>query len=484
MSDVSFVDTTLRDGSQSLWALNMRTNDMRPVLPLIDRAGFDSAEFWIPAIQIRKMAKDLGENPWAWVDASAAAARTPLRYHGGIEAGFGDNPASISRLMIGIALAHGITTTRISDPWNNFERLGAQVDELAAMGMRSVVNVIYTVSPRHDDDHFVERTGAAARMRPYRICFKDVGGLLTPEVADRLFPRLVAAAGDVPLEFHAHCNNGMAPLNCLLAADHGIRYLHGAIDPLSNGSSNPSIFSLVRNLAARGHTPQLDLEPLRAVAEHLGAVADRDGHPRGRQAEFDATLYTHQVPGGMVSNLRHQLGRMRMLDRLPETFTEAARVRADYGYPIMVTPLSQFVGSQAAINVITGTRYGTVTDETIRYALGWFGDEAAKLMDPDVRHRILDRPRAEQIAAQPVPNPSLDELRAKHGRDLTDEQLILAVCAGTTGAGLTVPDPAEARLLQETGPVAALVSGLLANTDYRHIEIRKNSLRVVLDAEG
>src|SRR3978361_1462068 len=128
MTDVSFVDTTLRDGSQSLWALNMRTKDMAGALPLIDRAGFDSAEFWIPAIQIRKMAKDLGENPWAWVDASASATRTPLRYHGGIEAGFGDNPAAISRLMIGIALAHGITTTRISDPWNNFERLGAQVD--------------------------------------------------------------------------------------------------------------------------------------------------------------------------------------------------------------------------------------------------------------------------------------------------------------------------------------------------------------------
>lgn len=479
MTDVSFVDTTLRDGSQSLWALNMRTNDMRPVLPLIDRAGFDSAEFWLPAIQIRKMAKDLGENPWAWIDASSGATRTPLRYHGGIEAGFGDTPASISRMTLGMAIEHGITTTRISDPWNNFERLKVQVDEMASMGMRSVVNVIYSVSPRHDDDHFVERTAAAAALNPYRICFKDVGGLLLPNVADRLFPRIIAAANGVPVEFHAHCNNGMAPLNCVLAADHGIRYLHGAIDPLANGSSNPSIFSLVRNLSASGHNPQLDVDVLQAVQAHFEAVARRDGHPRGVQPEFDATLYTHQVPGGMISNLQHQLSRMKMSEKLAETFDEAARVRAEYGYPIMVTPLSQFVGSQAAINVITGTRYGTVTDETIHYALGRFGYEAIELMDPDVRKIILDRPRAERLAAQAIPDLSIEELRAKHGRDLDDRDLVLGVCAGMTSAGLSSPGEVDPPLLNAVNPLVELVAEVLGNTSYRHIDVTKGSLRIV-----
>src|SRR6202000_2856465 len=144
-----------------------------------------------------------------------------------------------------------------------------------------------------------------------------------------------------------------------------------------------------------------------SVATHFEAIARRDGHPRGVQAEYDATLYAHQVPGGMISNLEHQLNRMRTSDKLVQTFDEAARVRADFGYPIMVTPLSQFVGSQAAINVITGTRYGTVTDETISYALGRFGAEAISLMNPDVRKIILERPRAEKLAAEPVPDLSI-----------------------------------------------------------------------------
>jgi oxaloacetate decarboxylase alpha subunit len=483
MTDVSFVDTTLRDGSQSLWALNMRTRDMVPTLRWIDRAGFDSAEFWIPALQIRKMAKDLGENPWSWLDAASAATRTPLRYHGGIEVGFGDTPASISRLMIRIAHDCGITTTRVSDPWNNFERLRPQIDELTSMDMRSVVNVIYTVSPRHDDAHFVERTAAAAALHPFRICFKDVGGLLLPHVAERLFPRIVEAAGDTPVEFHSHCNNGMAPLNCVLAADHGIGYIHAAIDPLSNGSSNPSIFSLVGNLAASGHNPQLDLEALRPVAAHFEAVARRDGHPRGVQTEFDASLYAHQVPGGMISNLTHQLGRVHMSDRLAETLAEAARVRADYGYPIMVTPLSQFVGSQAAVNVITGSRYGTVTDETIHYALGRFGDEAIELMDPEVRQTILNRPRAEVLAAHAVPDPSVDELRAIHGADLDDRELILAVCSGTRSGQLATPGEVDEHLLTATSPMVELVAHVLRTTPYKHVDIRKGSFRLVADAQ-
>ena len=216
----------------------------------------------------------------------------------------------------------------------------------------------------------------------------------------------------------------MGPYNAVEAAKLGIRHIHTAVPPLANGSSQPSVFGVVRNLRALGYDVPLDFAPLEEVSEFLTRIARRDGLPIGQPVEYDHTIYSHQIPGGMISNLAYQLQKVGMADCLNATKEEAGQVRADLGYPIMVTPLSQFVGTQAAINVITGTRYGQVTDEIIGYALGWWGREALQHMDPDVRDRILDRPRARQLMNQVFEEPSLAEVRAKFGQGLTDEELI------------------------------------------------------------
>ena len=229
--------------------------------------------------------------------------------------------------------------------------------------MDVVVNIIYSVSPRHNDEYYAEKARQAAAIKPYRICFKDVAGLLTPERTRALVRLIKQNIGGIPLEFHAHCNNGLAPFNYLEALELGVTILHTAIPPLANGSSQPSIFNIAANASARGYKVPVDLAEVRPVQQHFTYIAKREGHPLGAPREYDHAEYLHQVPGGMISNLRHQLRTMGMEKRLPEILEEAGRVRAEFGYPITVTPLAQFVGSQAAINVITGERYHQVTDQ-------------------------------------------------------------------------------------------------------------------------
>jgi oxaloacetate decarboxylase alpha subunit len=336
----------------------------------------------------------------------------------------------------------GIRTTRASDPWNDFDELDHTVAMMSEHGIGTVLNLVYSVSPRHTVEYFAEKAREAASRKPYRICLKDVGGLMTVEAAHQIIPAVVDAVGDVPLEFHAHCTNGLAPYISLLAADYGIRVIHAAVPPLADGDSQPSVFDLVHNLTAKGYRVDVDLDRLRPVSAHLEEVRRREDLPAGSPRVFDAGVYEHQVPGGMISNLRFQLRGLGMEDRLPETLQEAARVRADLGYPIMVTPLAQFVGSQAAINVMTGERYKHVTDEVIQYAMGIWGREAPEVMDPDLRADILARPRAREVRAGVSEEPALEEVRTAYGAQLSDEQLLTRVFAGVGGGPLDLDDGA------------------------------------------
>ena len=265
------------------------------------------------------------------------------------------------------------------------------------------------------------------RAHPWRICFKDVGGLLTPDRARTLIPVVLKAAGDIPVEFHAHCNSGQAPLNYLEGVKLGMRILHTAIPPLANGSSQPSIFNIASNLKALGYDPQIDLKPLEPVVKHFTAVAQRDGCRSASRWNTTRRMYRHQVPGGMISNMRHQLKIVGKEHLMEAALEEAGQVRKDFGYPIMVTPLSQFVGTQAAINVIVGERYKEVPDQNIQYALGIWGKEAVEVMDPNVRDKILSRPRAKEWTHWEQPEPTLHEIRQKYGVQLSDEDLDFAL---------------------------------------------------------
>jgi oxaloacetate decarboxylase alpha subunit len=387
-------------------------------------------------------------------------------------------PHAAMKLLAERLVSYGVTLTRTSNCWNDFAELRQEVQDLRAIGMETIVNLIYTVSPRHTDAYYAAKSREAAAINPFRICFKDVGGLLTPERARTLIPAILQNAGAVPVEYHAHCNNGLATLCYIEAVKHGIISLHTAVPPLANASSQPSIVNVAHNLRALGYTPLVNEDEIKPVEEHFTAIAKRDGLAIGKPLAYDISQYSHQVPGGVISNLRHQLRVIGKEDKLPETLEEAARVRADFGYPIMVTPLSQFVVSQAAINVIVGERYKEVTDQVIQYALGIWGREAPAIMNPDVKDKILNRRRAKYWHGWTPPDLSLHQVRQKLGATISDEELLLRVYAGPQAVDAL--KSADAPKLEVNGRrmLLELVEQLSKKKDCHHLFIRKNGLSI------
>jgi len=485
VSEIRFIDTTLRDGQQSLWALGMRTGAMLGIAEQMDRCGFEAMEFFV-TVMIKKYVREHKEDPWEWLRLGTKRfTRTRLRYHGGLHAAFEKVPSCILRIMIERAVAYGLTLTRTSNCWNDYEEFREEIEGMRRIGMETVVNLIYSVSPRHDDEYYARKAREAASLQPYRICFKDVGGLLTPERARTLIPIVLQNARPVAVEFHAHCNNGLAPLCYLEAVKLGIETLHTGIPPLANGSAQPSIFNVAKNLRALGYAPCVDEKAAEPVREYFMALAARESLPVGRPLAFDQSLYAHQVPGGMISNLRHQLRLVGMEDRVEATLEEAGRVRAEFGYPIMVTPLSQFVGSQAAINVIVGERYKEVTDQVIQYALGIWGREAPCLMDPEVKDKILSRPRAREWRGWIPPDPPIEEVRSKFGgAGVSDEELLLRVFAGIDEVKAMAAAGAPKPYLSADKPLLALLEDLAQKKQWNQIYIHKSGLALRLEKKG
>ncbi|HWP23650.1 MAG TPA: biotin carboxyl carrier protein, partial [Candidatus Binatia bacterium] len=326
-----------------------------------------------------------------------------------------------------------------------------------------------------------ERTRQAASLKVNRLCLKDPGGLLTPERVRTLVPIMFENAGGIPLELHTHCTTGLGPLCCLEAVKLGIRIVNTALPPLADGSSNPSLFNVAKNLRALGYQTLIDEEILKPVSEHFTHIAKRQGFPIGAPVEYDYSQYQHQVPGGMISNLRFQLRKVGMEHKIGQTLEETQRVRAELGYPIMVTPLSQFVGSQAAINVIVGERYKEVTDQIIQYALGYWGKEGAELMDPEVKAKILDRPRAKEWAAHPPEEPTLAEIRKKmNAEQVSDEELLLRwnLSVDEIEAMRAAGPPKE--YLTARQPLVTLLDALSKKKDCRQIVIRKGEMTIAL----
>ncbi|HEX9145076.1 MAG TPA: hypothetical protein VGA09_12440, partial [Candidatus Binatia bacterium] len=271
------------------------------------------------------------------------------------------------------------------------------------------------------------------------------------------------------------------PLCALEAIKLGVEVVDTAVPPLANASSNPSIFNVALNARALGYTALVDDEALAPVARDLKFIAKREGFPIGAPVEYDYSQYVHQVPGGMISNLRYQLKNLGMLHRLDEVLEEAVRVRADLGYPIMVTPFSQFVGSQAAINVIQGERYKQVTDQVLQYALGYWGAEAVDEVEASIKDKLLDRPRAKEFARWERPQPSLVEVRAKlGGPGVSDDELLMRYVVGKDDVEAMRAASGPREYISASKPLLALLENLTRRSDCHQIYIQKDGLSVTL----
>jgi len=432
MNEIRFVDTTLRDGQLSLWASNMRTGMMLPIAERLDRAGFEAIEIMASAFY-KKCVRDLKEDPWERLRLmSKRIKRTPLRtIRSRSMLAFQISPPSVTELWLERLAANGITEIRTSDPSNT-------------------------------PSNWAEAVRAARR--------------------DRLVPLILREAGNKPVEFHTHCNTGLGALCCLEAVKLGIASINTAIPPLADASSNPSLFNVAMNARALGFQTAVDEEVVKPVRDHFAAIARQEHLPVGKPLEYDAFHPMHQVPGGMISNFRFQLANIGKLDRLNAVLEEAARVRAELGYPIMVTPYSQFVGVQAAINVIVGERYKEVTDEMFLYALGFWGEEEAQSIEPNLRDRLLGRPRAKELARLKAPETSLKEFKEKYGgAGVADDEAMLRYFAGAESVAAMDAAGRGRDFTSTKMPLLALIETLAGRKESRQIFIRKGNLTVRLE---
>jgi oxaloacetate decarboxylase alpha subunit len=477
-NSVFFVDTTLRDGQLSLWASNMTTAMMLPVAERLDRAGFEAIEVMSSAFY-KKCVRDLKDDPWQRVRLLAKRIKnTPLRsIRSRSMLAFQLTAPAIADLWLERLAANGIAELRTSDPSNTPKYWRQAVDGAKRAGLKTILNIIYSISPKHTDQYFVERTRAAAEMDVARICFKDPGGLLTPQATQRLVPLILREAGDKPVEFHTHCNTGLGAICCLDAIKLGVTSINTAIPPLADASSNPSLFNVAMNARALGYRTMVDEDVLKPVQDHFRAVAKQENFSLGKPLAYDATHPLHQVPGGMISNFRFQLGNLGKLDKLPEVLEEVSRVRGEFGYPIMVTPYSQFFGVQAAINVMVGARYREVTDEVLLYALGFWGDEEAQSIDPNLKDRLLASPRARELAQLTTPYMSIADFRRKYAGDDDDDKLLNFFAGAQALAELKATSRP-----QGYGPGATSLARLIEQLGQRNgplqVDIKRAGLRL------
>jgi oxaloacetate decarboxylase alpha subunit len=492
--EVRFVDTTFRDGSQSLWAMGIRHGMMEALGGDLDRAGFDVVEVPANAIFFKKMVRDLKEDPWETMRMLARTiTRTPTACMGGAGGnlnGFGTPTPPVLGELFSRKLAEIGVLNRAQLMANTADQTTRQfptaVPFARELGLKVALAVCYTISPRHTDEHFAETTRRCAAFRPDVIYVKDAGGLLTVDRLRTLLPVVLREAGDIPVELHSHCTTGLAPLVYLEALELGVRTVHCGVPPLANGSAQPSVLEVAHNARLMGFTPVVDEELLASVSERLAGFAAADGMPTGAPLRHDLNHYRHQIPGGVISNLRFQLAEIRMDHRLDEVLEECVRIRADLGYPIMITPYSQYVATQAAINVASGERYGVVIDELVRFARGAYGDDSGYTwMDENLRDRFLSLPRARELEVldrRPVDDMTLADARQAFGAPgITDEELLLRAIMQGTGEIDAMRAAGPPRRYGSAGlPLLTLVERLRETSAIRYVRVQRGSDSVLL----
>jgi oxaloacetate decarboxylase alpha subunit len=479
---VGIVDTTLRDGNQSLWgATGLTTPDVLAIAPTIDRVGFHAADF-TSSTHMAVSVRFHREDPWERIRlARAAMPATPLSF---ITTGMrfiSWVPADedVMRLAFRCVVRNGIRRFQVADPSNDPTRLR----RLAAMAKEEgveevVIGLTYSISDVHTHAYYAERAAALAGCADMdRLYLKDPGGLLTPAAVRELAPHFLRAAGARTVELHSHCTIGLAPFVYVEGVRAGFEVLHTAVAPLARGTSNPAAETTLRDLEAEGFSHGLDVTALAEVSAHFRALAREKSLPVGTPQEFDATYYHHQLAGGMVSTTKRMLEELGRPELFEAVLEEVGRVRAEMGYPIIVTPVSQLVATQAARNVIDGERWANVSDETIRYFLGHYGEPAAPV-SPEVADRVLARPRTEELRLlEPL---HLEGARERFGRRISDEELLLRLTmpaeqVDAIGASSAAPTVARAG----RHPVVTLLHEVAKRTSVTAVRVQKGDDLVV-----
>ena len=421
---VKITDTTMRDGHQSLLATRMRTEDMLPISEQLDAAGFHSIEVWGGATFDTAL-RFLREDPWERLrNVKKLIKKTPLQMllRGQNVVGYRHYADDVVEKFCQLAVKNGMDIFRIFDALNDLRNLETAIKAVKKAGGHAQGTVCYTISPVHTTEMFAKQAKQLEEMGSDSICIKDMAGLLHPYDAFEIV-KSIKAVVSIPLQMHCHCTSGMAEMAYLKAVEAGLDAMDCALSTMSGGTSQPPTESMVATFQNTPYDTGLDLEELTALSEYFAEVRKKYQAFEGN-VKVDAGVLLHQVPGGMISNLVSQLREQGALGKLRDVLDEIPRVREDLGYPPLVTPTSQIVGTQAVLNALYGERYKQVTKETRAVALGQYGQTPASVSDK-VRKKVA--PDGNPITHRPADDilPELEKSRAEAGALVkSDEDLL------------------------------------------------------------
>ena len=390
MGKVKLTETAFRDAHQSLLATRMRTRDMLPIAEKMDQVGFFSIEMWGGAT-FDTCIRYLNEDPWERLRAlKKAMPNTPMQMllRGQNLVGYRHYADDLVDKFVEKAAKNGVDIFRIFDAVNDIRNMERSIKAAKLAGAHVQGGISYTISPVHSIEQFADFAVHLAELGCDSICIKDMAGLITPQNAYDLV-RAIKKDVSLPINLHTHCTSGMAQMSYFYACEAGVDILDTAISPLSGGTSQPSTESAVAALVGTPYATGLDLELLTEIKRYFEKLVEVYAPVFNPiSARVDTNVLAYQVPGGMLSNLVSQLIEQKALDRYEEVLAEIPRVREDLGYPPLVTPTSQIVGTQAVLNVMTGDRYKMVPKEVKDYVKGLYGKSPA-MIDPKVRLKVL-----------------------------------------------------------------------------------------------
>ena len=423
---VRITDTCLRDAHQSLLATRMRTEHMLPIAEKLDRVGYHSLEAWGGATFDSCM-RFLDEDPWERLrQLRKALPNTPIQMllRGQNILGYRHYPDDIVERFVTLAKKNGVDIFRIFDALNDVRNMAWAMQVAKRVGGHVQATICYTISPVHSLDAFVETAKELAALGADSLCIKDMAGLLAPYPAYELVRRLKAEI-NLPIQLHTHYTSGMGTATYLKAIEAGADIVDTAISSVALGTSQPPTETLVYILQGSEHDTGLDLELLSEIAAYFARI-------RGEYSQFesglpgvDVNVLMYQVPGGMLSNLVSQLRQQKAEDRYRDVLAEMPRVRADLGYPPLVTPTSQIVGTQATFNVLTGERYKVISEEVKSYVRGLYGRPPGPI-NPELKRLVLGD--EEPIAVRPADllEPGLDKARTEIGDLARSEEDVIS----------------------------------------------------------
>ena len=430
MKKVQFTETVLRDASQSLVATRMSYEQFKPILETIDKAGYYSVECWGGAT-FDVCLRFLNEDPWERLRKIRAAmpnTKLQMLLRGQNILGYKHYPDDIVRRFVRASVRNGIDIIRIFDALNDTNNLKVAVEETVKSGAIASGAISYTTSPVHTREKYVEIVKELREMGVSTICIKDMAGIMSPKAAYDLVSAIKDAV-DLPIVIHTHCTTGLAFMTELKAIEAGADVIDTAISPFSGGTSQPATETLNYTLKELGYETGLNDDVLFQMANFFKPIrADflAKGTLNPISMATDTQCLTYQIPGGMLSNLLSQLKMMNALDRFDEALLETPRVRKDMGYPPLVTPTSQIIGTQAVQNVLAGERYKNVGAELKAYCRGEYGRTPAPI-DPEIQAKILkdEKPIVGRYADS-LPTDTFEKAEAKLGDMARCEEDVLS----------------------------------------------------------